>query len=391
MNNSTPEEQEQFSPLLIKEREKRRLWEDILDPGAKLLFCFLIDNSWLFQYGGGTPGTICISVSQISRRLRVGPRSVSRWTKLLAQRGYLWISRRSFTNCKPVNVYHLSCLCPPDPNAVQTWFSSGGMWGHQDEPDTPATMAVGSETPENDVPDESDKGEFEETGQNGSSELPERPRSAANLAGDSCHNGHGPVPPWPRAGATVATARSHNGHGQVPPRPRAGANLAGDRSHNGHGQLPKSDVIRRLQTRRNGESIEEGRGSPHKTATRKAFKLPKFAPIPADIFPSKLERMLSDCEREVKRIQADPAFKVPAAGPDIPGMLAQADHLEKQGGERSKAEAKSLRDRAETLAARQSQGAKDQTLSDDGKSLIRLYRDRIKEIRSRMNGVEVTA
>ena len=122
------------SPFELKEREKRRCCADILPIGAKLLYCWLADNSWMRCFGGEPGGSaISISVSQLQQWLRVGERSISRWTSLLIERGYLWLGKKPIRNSHAQNVYHLSVSEAPPGDGTQMHFDTwGNPYRHAD-------------------------------------------------------------------------------------------------------------------------------------------------------------------------------------------------------------------------------------------------------------------
>jgi len=203
------------SPFELKEREKRRCCADILPIGAKLLYCWLADNSWMRCFGGEPGGSaISISVSQLQQWLRVGERSISRWTSLLIERGYLWLGKKPIRNSHAQNVYHLSVSEAPPGDGTQMHFDT---WGN---PYRHADGRYSKVEPFAEVP--ANTASLPSTG----------PPSTANVAVGHGQRGGGPRPTRPRAGANQAVGHGQRGGGPRPTRRRATANVAV-----GHGQV----------------------------------------------------------------------------------------------------------------------------------------------------------
>ena len=83
-----------------------------LSTGAKWFFGFITDKTFLEIWNGDGHGRAAISQNEIRQYTGADRKSITQWTKQLADRGYVWVEKRQIPNAYPVNVYCVRALVP---------------------------------------------------------------------------------------------------------------------------------------------------------------------------------------------------------------------------------------------------------------------------------------
>ncbi|HEV2210074.1 MAG TPA: hypothetical protein VG167_14940 [Verrucomicrobiae bacterium] len=99
-----------------------------LQPGAKLLFCYLLDFSLLWEVNR-RPGVLTISTTKLSDELHCSKRVIYKWKRQLVSAGFIWITPWLIPNAWPIDTYHITILDPPSDRNEET-TAGDGMWGN---------------------------------------------------------------------------------------------------------------------------------------------------------------------------------------------------------------------------------------------------------------------
>lgn len=90
------------------------LTDPALPQGAKALWQYYLEFSFVPDCGGLRAGSIFSPVDYTASRIHATLNSVCIWKKLLKERGHLWIEQFKTRARKPWEIIHISCLIPRD-------------------------------------------------------------------------------------------------------------------------------------------------------------------------------------------------------------------------------------------------------------------------------------
>lgn len=89
-----------------------------ISAGAKWFFDFLTDKTFLTNWNGDGHGRVAVCQADLVAYTGHDRKSLTEWSRQLADRGYLWIEHRAIPNAYPVNVYCIRALVPGDRKSV---------------------------------------------------------------------------------------------------------------------------------------------------------------------------------------------------------------------------------------------------------------------------------
>jgi hypothetical protein len=88
------------------------LTDPALTQGAKSLFSYYLEFSFVPDCGGLKPGSIFSPVDYTARRLHAKINSVVAWKRQLIARGYIWLDKFRIKSYRPWEIINVSCLTP---------------------------------------------------------------------------------------------------------------------------------------------------------------------------------------------------------------------------------------------------------------------------------------
>lgn len=352
---------------------KRLVMTMNLPPGARLLFCFLLDMSWLRKFGGLAPGIVGISIRKLCQYLHVQHGTVTGWKRILGPSpgaNLIWWRLQQLPNAQPMHVYFISAFHPPEPSALEPGFSL--CWGRAEGEEVPLLAIPGG-------------GAGVECGK---SALPSAGKSRFQCVKPALpvlENQHGECGKTGTSSAgKSAQGVRENQHRSVLENQHA---LCGKTytpcAEKQALEVPEISTIRSTPLGVSGGTggIGVGKPAPKGKKGGKTIK-PKFEPIRPDAFPSRLKEMLAACEEEIFR------FKNPAA---LPTDLRCREFLQEKNAAWLENEAEEKPAAAEKLlkkaaALRQDSENYKWALSDDGREHLTLWKNRAAEIKARLSG-----
>lgn len=377
---------EETSSFEIKEKEKRRCLNDFLTLGAKLLFCFLLDCSWLRSFGGVPGGgTITISTFQISEFLHVGMNSVWRWSRELVKHGYIWMSKRPLPNARPMNTYHITVF---NPSAPKTKFDFG-CWGTDGKFRKRKGVPMLQNGVMGDPPVQNTGGNSDAPGtilQIGSSQFPKGSLPGSMVEPPTIQNGASEVPKEDLPGSKIEPPTFQNGTSELPNWSIGVSKMEPPTFQNGISETPK-----RINLGESPEVIKEtkktkGRGTRPQKAGGNKNKGLKFDPIPDDAWDSKLRFMLEETQKAMARIEADPAswVLVPKTSENSKWLRTEAARLEKSEDQAERDKAAQYIIKAKAIEKKL---GTNKTLTEAAEEMIGACIQRIKDIKARLAGM----